>query len=157
MFNVSEKSVAFANRVLAAGDEQVIAAVVKGEVSVSDAAAIVKLPKSRQRDLLALVRSGKALTLRAAARKRMPKRVPPAVSRSNPGDPQVMRGKVRRAYDRFMAGYEEFCGYVEMAADGCGGDNDFTRRARQCLAAAQAAMRDCAKRYGASNRGKPVT
>jgi len=58
MFNVSEKSVAFANRVLASGHEQVIAAVEGGSISVSDAAAIVKLPKPRQRELLGTRKRG---------------------------------------------------------------------------------------------------
>ncbi|HVA51048.1 MAG TPA: hypothetical protein VNH11_32205 [Pirellulales bacterium] len=148
MFNVSEKSVAFATRVLASGHEQVIAAVEGGCVSVSDAAAIVKLLKPRQRELLELVHSGKARTLRAAAKLKKPKTVPAAVLRSNPRDPQVMRGKVRRAYSCFMDDYEAFRGYVEMAADGCGGDNAFITRARECLAAAQAAMYDCLQHYG---------
>lgn len=152
MFNVSEKSVAFANRVLAAGDEQVIAAVTEGAVSVSDAAAIVKLAKPRQRDLLALVHSGKARTLRAAAKMKKPKTLPPAVLRSDPPEPQVLRAMVRRAYKCFMADIEEFRGYVNMAAAGCGGDNDFTRRARECLAGAQVAMSDCAEQYGRAKR-----
>lgn len=148
LVNVSPRSVAMASRLLASGHEQVIAAVEGGGISVSDAAAIVKLPKPRQRELLELVQSGKARTLRAAAKVRKPKSLPAAVLRSNPREPQVMRGKVRRAYRYFMADYEAFRGYIEMAADGCGGANSFTERAREGLAAAQAAMHDCLTHYG---------
>ena len=157
MFNVSERSVRSANRVLADGDEQLIAAVTEGVVSVSDAAAIVKLPKPKQRELLELVRSGKARTLRAAAKVKKPKTLPPAVLRSDSSEPQVLRGKVRRAYKFFRDEYETICRYVDMAAEGCGYNNPLIQRAREGLAAAQAAMCECDLRYGHARTEKPPT
>jgi hypothetical protein len=133
---------------LAAGDEQVIEAVEAGQVSVSDAGAIVELPKSRQREALDLVRSGKARTLRQAVKARKPRALPPAVCASNPSDIPVMRGKVRRAYRYFKADYEAMCHYIDLAAEGCGGPNEFIRRAREALTTAQRAMYDCLERYG---------
>jgi hypothetical protein len=40
------------------------------------------------------------------------------------------------------------CHYVDLASDGSGGLNDFTRPAREDLAVAQRAMDDCVRRYG---------
>jgi hypothetical protein len=137
-----------ASRVLAQGDEQLIEAVELGEVSVSDAEAIVEMTKPRQLELLERVRSGKARTLREAAEVKKPRSLAAAVLRSNQSDPQVMRGKVRRAFRFFMADYEAMCHYVDVAADGCGGPNELTLRARDALAVAQHAMEDCLQRYG---------
>jgi len=54
LLNVSARSVTTASRVVAAGDEQLIAAVESGLVSVSDAAAILDLPKNAQREAVAV-------------------------------------------------------------------------------------------------------
>ena len=59
---------------------------------------------------------------------------------SNPCDPQAMRGRVRRGCRFFLADFETFRGYVEMAATGCGRDNVLIQRARDGLAAAHSAM-----------------
>lgn len=153
LLNVSESSVAKASRVLESGDEQLIAAVEKGEISVSDAAAIVHLPKPRQREALESVRSGKARTLREAAKVKKPRSLPPAVLASKPSEPQVIRGKVRRAYRYFMADYDALCHYVDLAADALGGSNDLTQRARDALAVAERAMHECLMRHGCTKRG----
>ncbi|HQU46177.1 MAG TPA: hypothetical protein PK867_25410 [Pirellulales bacterium] len=145
---MSESSAAKASRVLAAGDEQVVEAIEAGQISVSDAASVIELPNSRQREALALVRSGKARTLREAVKARRPRSLPAAVLAGNPREPQVMRGKVRRAYRFFLADFDGLCAYVDMAADGCGGPNDFTRRAREALAAARHAMHECLLHHG---------
>jgi hypothetical protein len=59
-----------------------------------------------------------------------------------------MCGKVRRAYRYFKADYEAMCGYIELAAEGCGGANEFTRRAREALDAAEHALDECLERHG---------
>lgn len=148
LLNVSSKSVATATRVLAAGDEQVIAAVEEGRISVSDAASIVELPKPRQREALRMVRSGKTRTLRAAAKVKQLKEFPPAVLASNPREPAVMRGKVRRAHRFFMADYDSMSHYIDLAAEASGGANKFTQRARKALDAAKRAMENLVAHYG---------
>lgn len=148
LLNVSARSVTTASRVLAAADQQLIAAVEVGEIAVSDAAAIVELGKPRQREALALVRSGKARTLRDAANVKKPRTLPAAVRDSNPREPHVMRGKVRRAYRYFMADYESMQHYLDLAVEGCGGTNEFIIRARDALIGAQRAMHDCLLHHG---------
>jgi hypothetical protein len=148
LLNVSARSVTTASRLLAFGDEQVIEAVELGQVSVSDAGAIVDLPRSRQREALELVRSGKARTLRQAAKAKTRRKFPPAVRASKKSDPHVMRGKVRRAYRFFKADYGAMCRYIDLAAEGCGGPNEFTQRAREALDAAERALDECQKRFG---------
>jgi hypothetical protein len=148
LLNVSARSVTMASRVLAAGDEQLIEAVELGEIAVSDAAVIIELPKPRQRELLARVRSGKSRTLRDAAGVKKPRTLPRAVLKSDQTQPHVMRGKVRRAYRYFLADYEAMQHYIDLAAEGSGGPNDFTNRARDALTAAQRAMHDCLLHYG---------
>ena len=151
MLNVSARSVATASRVLAAGDEQVIAAIEAGQLSVSDAASVIDLPKPRQRELLDMVRSGQARTLREAAGRRKPKKLPPAVRASRRSEPHVMRGKVRRACRYFTADLKTLRHYIDLAASGCGGDNDFTLSARDALATAERAMENCLQRHGQKN------
>jgi hypothetical protein len=155
LLNVSASSVAIASRVLASGDKQLIEAVEVGEIAVSDAAAVVELAKLKQREALALVRSGKSRTLRDAAKLKKPRTLPPAVRASNPREPHVMRGKVRRAYRYFMADYDSMQHYLDLAAEGCGGTNEFLIRARDALTTAQRAMHDCLIRYGVK-RTSPV-
>jgi hypothetical protein len=134
--------------VLAFGDEQVIEAVDAGVISVSDAGSIAELPKPRQRELLDLVRSGKARTLHEAAKGRKPRELPQPVRASDQGDVHVMRGKVRRAYRYFKDDCAALFHYIDLAAEGSGGPNDFTRRAREALATAESAMEDCLQHYG---------
>lgn len=68
MLNVSPRSVCTASKVLEQGDEEVIAAVDAGTVAVSDAAAVIELPKPKQRQAIERVRSRKSRTLRQAVR-----------------------------------------------------------------------------------------
>jgi hypothetical protein len=138
LLNVSARSVATASRVLAAGDEQLVAAIDAGQVAVSDAAAILDLPKAEQLVALDKLRSGKARTLRQATKNKA------TVSVSNPEDPKLMR----RAYKLFMAEYGKMMRSIDMAATGSGGANDFTKRARDCLQVAQRAMHDCLQQHG---------
>jgi hypothetical protein len=86
--------------------------------------------------------------LRDAAKVKTPRRLPPAVVASDPTEPPVMRGKVRRAYRFFMADYESMQHYLEMAIEGCGGTNEFIVRAREALTVAQRAMHDCLLHHG---------
>lgn len=51
---------------LADGDEQLVAAIGSGLITVTDAAAILHLPKEQQREAVAKVRSGKFRTLQHA-------------------------------------------------------------------------------------------
>ncbi|MGH7138052.1 MAG: hypothetical protein ACREHD_20060 [Pirellulales bacterium] len=119
-----------------------IEAVETGEIAVSDAAAVVELPKPRQRELLERVRSGKSRTLRAAAKAKQPRALPAAVLDSDQEDPQVMRGKVRRAYRFFMDDYESMLHYLDLAVEGCG-TNERIIRARQALSVAQRCTTAC--------------
>lgn len=66
---VSERTMEFAAKVNDQGAVALIRAASSGEVSVSDAAAIVHLPKAKQEAVLKKVRDGKAATLREAAPK----------------------------------------------------------------------------------------
>jgi hypothetical protein len=148
LLNISARSVTTASRVLALCDEQVIGAVEAGQISISDAESVAERPKSRQREALELVRSGKARTLRQAAKAKNRRTVPLAVRASKKSDPHVMRGKVRRAYRYFKSDYEAMCRYIDLAAEGCGGPNEFTLRAREALDSAERAFDDCLQRYG---------
>jgi N6-adenosine-specific RNA methylase IME4 len=70
LLNVSRRSVQHATKVLADGAEEVVAAVDRGKVTVSDAAVIAGEAHRVQRALLRMVTNGKADTLKAAQRKR---------------------------------------------------------------------------------------
>lgn len=148
LLNVSARSVATASRVLAAGDDQVIEAIEAGQLSVSDAASVIDLPKSRQRELLEVVRSGQVRTLRQAAQRRKPKTLPPAVCSGDQSNPRVLRSKVRWACRYFAADLDVLLHYIDVAATGSGGDNDFTRSAREALSTARRAMEDCLLSHG---------
>jgi hypothetical protein len=67
---VSERTMEFAAKVADHGSAEIKKAASAGEVSVSDAAAIVHLPKEKQTAALKKVRDGKVSTLREAAPKR---------------------------------------------------------------------------------------
>jgi hypothetical protein len=67
LLNVSGRTVQAAKKVTENADASVQQAVVNGEVSVSDAAKIVDLPKKKQRAAVKKVQSGKAKTLAKAA------------------------------------------------------------------------------------------
>lgn len=66
LVNVSKRSVSDAKKVTAQADPEVAAAVVAGDVSVSDAAAVSDQPKAKQRKAVRKVKTGKAKTLKQA-------------------------------------------------------------------------------------------
>jgi hypothetical protein len=66
MLNVSRRSVARASKVLEKGGPELVEAVEKGEVSVSDAAAVADKPPEVQRTAVEAVQAGVAPTLQAA-------------------------------------------------------------------------------------------
>ena len=70
LLNVSRRSVQHATKVLADGAEDLVAAVDRGTVMVSDAAVVAGEAHRVQRALLRMVTKGKADTLKAAQRKR---------------------------------------------------------------------------------------
>ncbi len=79
--NVSKRSVTAAAAVIESGSEELQHAVESGEVSVSDAAAIVDLPKPAQTAAVKAVRKGKAKTVKAAAK--------PGVKVKKPKEPEA--------------------------------------------------------------------
>ena len=80
---VSEKSVDQAKAVLAHGSKPLVEAVRDGEVTVSDAAKIVDLPKAEQTAAVKAVASGEAKTVTAAAK---PKKTKPPAADREPGE-----------------------------------------------------------------------
>ncbi len=68
LLNVSKSSVALAARVIKDGDKSLIEAIHAGNVTVSDAAAVLSFSKDEQRLAAAAVLSGEARTLRQAAK-----------------------------------------------------------------------------------------
>jgi len=69
LLNVGRRSITRAREVLVHGDTALVAAVEAGEVSVWDAAKIVRKPKNIQQAALAAVQSGEAKTLAGAVKK----------------------------------------------------------------------------------------
>lgn len=147
--NVSARLVAAATRVVATGDEQLLEAIRMGEVSVSDAAAILDQPQDRQREAVALVRSGAARTVRQAVQQLTGT---PPIDEAPP--PAIRAGDLRRACQRFASGYEKLSREIDIAARSCGGANVYTRRAHESLSAAQRAMHTCLEEFGRRARPK---
>ncbi|HET6882661.1 MAG TPA: hypothetical protein VFI31_21010 [Pirellulales bacterium] len=160
VLNVSARLVATATRVLAAGDEELIAAVETGLVSVSDAAAILELPKDKQRQAVAAVHSGNARTLRQAVELSLTGGPPaggePAAPQVSPDaePPKVSVRQLRRACQRFTAGHAKLCRDIDRAAQACGGANDHTRRAFEALSVALRAMQTCLQEFAPRVRPK---
>lgn len=71
LLNVSDRTVHHAKSVQEHAAKPIIEAVERGEVSVSDAASIVNLPKSEQRRALENVQSGKTKNLRKVKRQKI--------------------------------------------------------------------------------------
>lgn len=146
--NVSARLVAVATRVVKAGDEQLVEAIRMGEVTVSDAASVLDLPKEKQREAVSRVRSGDARTVRQAVKQLAG---PPVDEQSKP----ILRARdLRRACQRFTAGYEKLFREIDNAAWACGGENVYTRRAHEALTAAQCAMHACLAEFGRPARPK---
>ena len=152
LFNVSARMVALASRVLAAGDEQLIAAIELGLVTVSDAATILHLPKEQQREAVAKVRSGKFRFLQHAIEAPLRRATPGAEHAVDVDDdddePKLNRHQLRRAFKRFAEMQDKLVHEVDSAAVACGGPNDHTRRACEHLAQALRAMHECVNYYG---------
>ena len=152
LLNVSGRSVAFASKVLEQGDERVIAAIDAGTISVSDAAAVVDLPKEAQREALDAVRRGRARTLRQAAKIDLPDELPPPAVASDDDEPPFSRKRLRVECKRFSTELDKLVRRVDAVALACGGPNDYTKRARDCLAVALRAIHECVNHFGRRTR-----
>ena len=156
MFNVSTSLVALASRVLERGDPLLAEAVDAGQVSVSDAAAVLSLAKEEQRRAVAAVRSGEVRTLRQAAQARRERQEAascgvPGLPRSVPGSGDAERPsprRVRRAAKCFEAQCQTLLQYIEQTDTACAGPNDYTRRLRDGLEQLRRLMRQCADDFG---------
>lgn len=84
--SVSVDSVKLARSVKANGSHELQAAVVNGEVTVSDAANIVDLPKREQTKAVRAVKSGKAKTVSRAAKKSPNRKPQVSAPQREPGD-----------------------------------------------------------------------
>lgn len=142
MLNVSARSVATASKVLESGDEMVIMAIDQGTISVSDAAAIADLPKEQQRQALDDVRRGRARTLRQAAKIPDPDDEPAAAAPST-GEQPFSRKRMRVECKRFTIDLEKLFKRLDAVAAACGGPNEYTQRARDCLQVAMRAIQEC--------------
>lgn len=142
LVNVSPRSISTASKVLESGDEQVIDAISDGTITVSDAAAVVELPKPKQREALEEVRHGRARTLRQAAKIQDEEETPQAASRQV-GDQLFSRKRLRVECKRFAIDLDKLLKRVDAVAMACGGPNDYTQRARDCLSVALRAIQEC--------------
>jgi hypothetical protein len=148
LLNISARSVASASRVLEGGDEEVIAAIDAGSISVSDAAAVVELPKPDQRQALEAVHAGRARTLRQAAKIELPEETPPPVLPRDEVERTFSRKRLRVECKRFAIEHEKLMRRVDAVAMACGGPNDYTQRARDSLAVALRAIQECLINFG---------
>jgi hypothetical protein len=158
VLNVSARSVATASRVLQSGDERVIAAIDAGTISVSDAAAVADLPKEQQRQALDDVRRGRARTLRQAAK--IPDEEEPAATPAQSASEDAGRGeqlfsrkRLRVECKRFTIDLEKLFRRLDAVAAVCGGPNEYTQRARDCLQVALRAIQECLLNF--KPRAKP--
>ncbi|HVA51386.1 MAG TPA: hypothetical protein VNH11_33905 [Pirellulales bacterium] len=142
LLNVSARSIATASKVLESGDEQVIDAISEGTISVSDAATVIDLPKPKQRQALEEVRRGRARTLKQAAKIEDPEE-PPSASSREVGEQLFSRKRLRIECKRFALDLEKLRRRVDAVATACGGPNDYTQRACDCLSVALRAIQEC--------------
>ncbi|MGH7136608.1 MAG: hypothetical protein ACREHD_12775 [Pirellulales bacterium] len=160
VFNISTRLVALASRVIKEGDPLLIDAIHAGNVTVSDAAGVLTFSKEEQRAAAEAVLSGKARTLRTAAKKLRAER--DAASGGVPGlphfDEEERRSpkRVRRVAKCFQAQCDVLLRYLDVAAAVCGGPNDYTRRMRQHVEALQRTMHDCSNDFGRAVRPTPA-
>lgn len=144
VLNVSPRSVCIASKVLEQGDQKLIDAVDAGTVAVSDAAAVVDLPKPKQRRAVERVRSGRSRTLRQAARDAAAEEsredspaAPPADEEScTPFTTKLLRSECQTLSREVSKLVER----VESLADAIGGHTLYTDRVRQGLALALRAI-----------------
>jgi hypothetical protein len=159
IFNVSGRLVALASRVIKEGDKSLIEAIHAGNVTVSDAARILSFTKDEQRAAAAAVLSGKARTLRTAAKKLRAERE--AKAGGIPGLPHIDEEerhspkRLRRVAKFFQAQCDILLRYLDVTAAACGGPNDYTRRMRENVTALQHTMQECMSDFGRSVRPTP--
>ena len=132
LLNVSERSVATASRVLKSADEQVIAAVVSGDVAVSDAAAVANRPKQEQRRALEARRQGRARTLRQAAELEGDENSEAAPSGEKGGAWSAQR-RIRSEAKGFARDFDKLYRRLDALTYACGGGNEHTQLMRECL------------------------
>jgi hypothetical protein len=104
---IGRRTMQRADKVNEQGAKAVVAAVTAGEVSVSDAAAIVDLPKDEQAKAVKAVKSGKAKTLKAATKQKAESDEPDpaALAKKNKTLAHSYRDKLARA----ICDYHEVC------------------------------------------------
>lgn len=105
---IGRRTLASADKVTEQGAKAVQTAVVAGDVSVSDAAAIVDLPKDEQAKAVKAVKSGKAKTLKAAvktSKTESDEPDPEALAKKNKTLAHSYRDKLARA----ICDYHEVC------------------------------------------------
>lgn len=151
LLNVSPRSISTAAKVIESGDPEVIDAVVAGDISVSDAAAVVDLPKDTQRQALDTVRSGGARTLRQAAQLE-PDEETPAPKERDDGEQPFSRKRLRMECKRFTGELDKLLRRLDTVTSACGGPNDYTRRVRDCLNVALRAIHECVNEFGRARR-----
>jgi hypothetical protein len=132
MLNVSERSVFTASRVLQSADEQVIAAVASGDVSVSDAASVVNRPKDEQRRALEATRQGRVRTLRQAAELEGGGN-PEAAASGGKGGAWSPRRRIRSEAQGFARELDKLYRRLDALTFACGGGNQHSDRMRDCL------------------------
>lgn len=151
LLNVSPRSISTAAKVLETGDPEVIDAIVAGDISVSDAATVVDLPKEEQRQALETVRSGGARTLRQAAQIE-PDEETPAPKERDDGEQPFSRKRLRMECKRFTGELDKLLRRLDTVTSACGGPNDYTRRVRDCLTVALRAIHECVNEFGKAKR-----
>jgi hypothetical protein len=152
LLNVSPRSITFASRILESGDEQVIAAIEQGDITVSDAASVIALPKPKQREALDEVRHGRARTLRQAAKIQEEEEEAQTAPARQIGDELFSRKRLRIECKRFAIDLDKLLKRVDTVAMACGGPNDYTRRARECLSVALRAIQECLMNAGSARK-----
>ena len=156
VLNVSESSVGHASRVLNEGDELLIESIEFGQVTVSDAVAVLKLPKAEQRAAVEAVRSGKARTVRSAAKKA--REIKAAQVSGVPGLPhfddreQLSPKQFRRAARKFSEQCDTLLRFIDLVTAACGGPNDHSRRMRDNVDQLLRAIHDCTTEFGREMR-----
>jgi hypothetical protein len=156
LFNVSGGLVAMATRVLRDGDKSLIDAIHAGNLTVSDAAGVLSFSKEEQRAAAEAVLSGKARTLRAAAKKLRAEKE--AAAGGVPGLPDFDQEerhtpkRLRRVAKCFQEQCEILLRYLDLTTAACGGPNDYTRRMREHVELLRRTMHQCANDFGRSVR-----
>jgi hypothetical protein len=131
LLNVSERSVFTAARVLQTADEQVIAAVVSGDVAVSDAAAVANRPKDQQRRALEATHQGRARTLRQAAE--LEGENSEAAEAGEKERAWPARRRIQSEAKGFTRELDKLLLRLDALTAACGGANQHTDRMRDCL------------------------